>query len=324
LGVGSAVDQDVAELLVLDAGQKFKAVVNKHKDRVVRLGGVGNLSDCRRCSVRVFLLSADQSTLLLVLHNVQRTPMPNESVRAKLPPRSPVVTVMGHVDHGKTTLLDALRGTTVAAREAGGITQGVSAFSVAMRAEARGVGDVADPPKADSKSSPAPKAAKADAASKTPTATVSSGKAASPPAAPAATAASSSTVDVITFLDTPGHALFSSMRARGAAVTDVVVLVIDGKDGVMPQTEECVSVILKAGVPVVIALTKADVVPDAAKATARVSVIKDFEVWSRSARWDMRLAFVLSLISCSPPCVRSRRSSSSWGWRRMSTEAMRR
>lgn len=164
----------------------------------------------------------------------------------ELSSRPPVVTIMGHVDHGKTSLLDFIRRSRVVAKEAGGITQHIGAYTVkvsdAIQNIAASLAAVESGDAKPAKAGKAAKGAKADKSEKK--------------------AHASAIIPEITFLDTPGHAAFSSMRSRGAQVTDIVILVVAASEGLMPQTREAIDHAKAAGVPLIVAVNKMDL-PDA-------------------------------------------------------------
>jgi small GTP-binding protein len=181
-------------------------------------------------------------------------------------PRPPIVTIMGHVDHGKTTLLDYLRRTHVAAGEAGGITQSIGAFRVNVREvhnRESGVTPVATsgrPATSKVGGGVTPAAATGTPGGSPIMAAVGDNTAARVVANIAESQASpmDDVSDYITFIDTPGHAAFKEMRESGAAATDLVLLIISATDGVQPQTIESLEIIREKNVPFIVVFTKID------------------------------------------------------------------
>jgi small GTP-binding protein len=183
----------------------------------------------------------------------------------KWKPRPPIVTIMGHVDHGKTTLLDYLRNTNVAAGEAGGITQSIGAFRVNVtKAMKRINGEEVAPQKPASSTPTAPTPAAQPSPPRGSSSPVMMANRTPQPAkivlAPAEEpqAPLEEVSDFITFIDTPGHAAFKEMRESGAAATDLVLLIISAVDGIQPQTIESLEIIRQKKVPYIIVFNKID------------------------------------------------------------------
>lgn len=187
-------------MTVMDVAKEIKINPAELIKKLISMDVMANLNAVLEYDTLELLLS-DYNITLTTEESTDLTKFDEVEIQDKeedLVPRAPVITIMGHVDHGKTSLLDAIRKTNVAEKEAGGITQEIASYQIKYKDK------------------------------------------------------------YITFIDTPGHAAFTEMRARGAAVTDIVIIIVAADDGVKPQTVEAIDHAKAAGVPIIVAINKID------------------------------------------------------------------